>query len=812
MPSPELGDPEELLSAMVTSGAQDSLAWRELASIVRAAAQEDRSLDRDWLTAVDGTPTAVRQLAATLDELSRRDTQLNRRLGTWLRRHAPPSGSSVSDNSIGGTARINGPSIQAHEVRGGIHIHQPAQFRPPVPHQLPPVRAELVGRTADLEALERLRSGHHGQAQLLVVSGLAGVGKTTLVSRWLQQCAEDYPDGRLYADLGGHTGDVGLSVQPAEAYPGGHRSGPSWADPSDILEGFLRALGLSSVPTGTAQRVALWRSLTSGLRLAVMLDDAATAAQVRPLLLGAPGSLTVVTSRSNLTGLVVDGAALHRLGALTPDSAVELLSAGGGGTRVAQAPIAAREVVSLCACLPLAVCLAAAQLAFRPHWSISSLADSLAQGHGPLDSLRVDGEAVVRTALDSAYHLLPRDAAALYRRLGLLPADRYDLHILTAISGLRPDRTEMALNALMEANLLEETGPGRYRLHSLVRSHACRSGEAEEPPAERADTLRRFTDWCLRTATSAESILTPSHRTAARHYACPSVRPTPLDGPAEALTWFDEHRTGLMGAVRHSAQAGWHTTCWQLVDAMWPWFLRLRPAGAWIEAHRLALTAARRAGDRAGEGRMLTSGAIGLRDAGQYGEALSWFTEALELAAADKDMRQQAQALNGIGHVKLRAGRPDEAQQHFERALELRESLGYRRGAALSRIRLGETALANGDPARAAEHLALAHSTLEQEGERYEAARALALLGHVQTCHGSGEEGVQRLREALQMFRQPSAHSRHWQGRCLEWLGQSAQGQGDVVEARQCYEAARDLYKLLSPPDTQRLEDRLRQL
>ncbi len=810
MPTPELHGPEELLSAMVTSGAQDSLAWRELASIVRAAAQVDQSLDRDWLTAVDGAPSAVRQLAVALAETSKRDVDTQHRLGKWLQRHLPPPGSPTHSNSIGGTARIHGSSIQAHEVRGGIHIHQSAEHRQPVPRQLPPVRAELVGRAADLEALEQLRSDNRS-ARLLVVSGLAGVGKTALVSRWLQQCSEDYPDGQLYADLGGHRGHIGPSAQ-AEGSRGERWSDPGWADPSDILEGFLRALGLSSVPAGAAQRIALWRSMTSGLRLAVMLDDAATAAQVRPLLLGAPGSITVVTSRSHLTGLVVDGAAVHRLDALTPDSAVELLSAGGGGTRVAQAPVAAREVVSLCACLPLAVCLAAAQLAFRPHWSVSSLANSLAQGQGALDSLRIDGEAVVRTALDNAYHLLPADAAALYRRLGLLPADRYDFPMLTAISGLPTEGTEMALSALMEANLLEETGPGRYRLHSLVRSHACRSGKAEEPPAERTEILRRFIDWCLRTATSAESILTPSHHTDTRRYACPSVSPTPLDGPAEALAWFEEHRTGLMGAVRYSAQAEWHTTCWQLVDAMWPWFLRLRPSTAWIEAHRLALGAARRAGDRAGEGRMLTSGAIGLRDAGHYGEARAWFMEALELAVADGDTRQQAQALNGIGHVNLRANQLDEAQHYFERALALRESIGYRRGAALSRIRLGETALASGEPGRATEHLALALSVLKEEDERYEAARALALLGHAQIRRGSREQGVQRLREALQVFRQPSAHSRHWQGRCLEWLGQSAQEQGDRDEARQCYETARDLYKLLSPSDTQRLEDRLRQL
>ena len=147
-----------------------------------------------------------------------------------------------------------------------------------------------------------------------------------------------------------------------------------------------------------------------------------------------------------------------------------------------------------------------------------------------------------------------------------------------------------------------------------------RSGDLVDPGAHER-TLRRFVDWCLSTAASAESILTPSHRLPGYHLPAEGVPPTPLDGPEEALAWLDTHRNGLMGAVRHSAQAGWHSSCWRLTDLIWPLFLRLRPSEMWIEAHRLGLEAARRSGSRQGEGRMLTSGAIGLRSAGRYPEA-----------------------------------------------------------------------------------------------------------------------------------------------------------------------------------------------
>jgi tetratricopeptide (TPR) repeat protein len=244
---------------------------------------------------------------------------------------------------------------------------------------------------------------------------------------------------------------------------------------------------------------------------------------------------------------------------------------------------------------------------------------------------------------------------------------------------------------------------------------------------------------------------------------------------------------------------------------MWPLFLRLRPSEMWIEAHRLGLDAARRSGSRQGEGRMLTSGAIGLRNAGRYQEAAEWYRRALEMATADDDVRQQAQALSGLGHVGLLAHRLDDARDHFEHALRLRESIGYRRGAALSRRRLGETALAGDDLATAAEQLRRAGTELDALGETYEATRVLALLGHVLDRAGDGTGGIRLLRESLARFRAGDARSEHWEARCLEWLGQAAEARGDHAESIRHYTAARALYRRLSPEDAHRLDGRPRQ-
>ncbi|MFE9092905.1 ATP-binding protein [Streptomyces sp. NPDC007264] len=814
MPAFSSDGPEALLSAMAACDADpEAPAWRDLAHVVDIAARADPSVALLRPPHTAGGPHGAalrRELARRLDALASHDAATRQAVAEWLRRHPgptrTPSGppAAATSNAVSGNAVLHGPSVQARDVHGGIHFHPPSptpRSRLPVPRQLPPVTARFIDREADRQALDALRAQRPAHApQVLVVSGLAGVGKTTFATHWLYEHADGFPDGQLYADLGGRATDEG--------------GGP--VSPAAVLEAFLIALGASSVPAGIAQQSALWRSMTSGLRLAVLLDSAFTAAQVRPLLLSTPTGLTVVTSRSSLTGLRVDGASVHRLEGLPVESAVELLAVGGGA-RVEQEPAAAREVVTLCGRLPLAVALASAQLALRPHRSVSALADSLARGPGAVDALRIDGEAVMRTALDMSYDVLPDESRALYRRMGLLPADRHDLSLLTALAGDGEasrdtgHAADIAAHALVEANLLEETGPGTYRFHDLVQPHARRLGEELEDPGRHERTMRRFVDWCLSTAASAESILTPSHRLPGHDLPTGTVPPTPLDGPEEALAWLDSHRNGLMGAVRHAAQAGWHFSCWRLTDLMWPLFLRLRPSELWIEAHRLGLEAARRSGSRQGEGRMLTSGAIGLRNAGRYPEAADWYRQALEMATADGDVRQQAQAVSGLGHVSLLVHRLDEARGHFERALRLRESIGYRRGAALSRRRLGETALAGGDLATAAEQLRRAGAELDSLGETYEATRVLALLGHVLERGGDPDGGVERLQEALARFRTGGTRSEHWEARCLEWLGQAAASRGDHADSVRHYEAARDLFRRLSPEDAQRLDGRLRQ-
>ncbi|MEF9883911.1 tetratricopeptide repeat protein [Streptomyces sp. P9-A4] len=621
---------------------------------------------------------------------------------------------------------------------------------------------------------------------LIVVSGPAGIGKTTLVSRWLRSLSADFPDGQLYADLRGHSADE--PVRPAE-----------------VLGQFLRALGAGPPPTEPVELASLWRSLTADRRIAIMLDNSFTATQVRPLLLSGPGGLVVVTSRRRLTGLRMQGAGFHQLDALGPDAGVELLTRGIGADRVAGELSSVHRLVALCAGLPLAVCLASARLATRPRQSVGALADALARntGGGRLAALEVEGETSVRKALDASYAVLNSETARLYRTLGLLPVRHFDAMIAAASCGESLEWAERRLDELVEANLVEDVGPETCRFHDLLRIHAHDRAMEDDTSAAREEALRRFCDWSLHTATAAQERLTPAQFTLPRSYDYPPDLPLPFADDVAALGWLDSRRTQLLDAVRLAANSGWHDTSWMLVDALWPLFLRLRHYAEWIEAHEIGLKAARQAGNRTAERQMLNSGAIGLGAAGRTEEAVAWYRDSLRAAREAGDVRDEGQALLGLGACHVEAGRPAEAVTHLNRAISVWEGCGYPRGAALARTALGEIALRTGATDEAVDCFTRAHAALVAVNDPHDAARALVFLGRASVRAGAYAEGMARMNEALEVF--TGSGAAFWQARALEMLGVSAAEHGDATTAEDLLARARVLFETTSPADARRL-------
>ncbi|MGW0842502.1 ATP-binding protein [Streptomyces sp. NPDC002787] len=713
-----------------------------------------------------------------------------------------------SHNELGGG--VHGASVQAANVYGGIQVRMgdptAPQPRTAPPWQLPPA-VPLTARRVEIERLEhhRVSVSRRGHPVLAAVSGLGGVGKTALALSWLHGLRPEFPDGQLYADLGARS-----------------PSGP--ADPAEVLSGFLRGLGVPprQVPRGLDERAALYRSLTAERALVILLDDAATAAQVRPLLPGGP-SVTLVTGRRRMSGLALEGCYQMQLEPLGPEAAVELLAETLADDRVATQADDARALVGLCAGLPLAVRVAGARLAARPGRRITTMVRALAAEQGRLDALAIEGDHGVRAALDLSYRGLPASAARLYRLLGVHPGREFGSAVASAVlargpatggSGptLGPDDAERSLENLYDANLLIDAGEDRYRFHDLVRLHAVEKAEQDEPEAERAAAFRRIADHYLATATRAEKTVEPYHPLRERSYGPgPVVEGDPGSGPRAALDWLERELPQLMSVIRRARAAGAAEACWQLADAMGPLFIRRKHYDEWLSAYEEGLGAAREVGDTQAACRMLTSGGQGELGSGAYERALGMFEEAAGLFTSIGDLLGHARTLNYRGLAHQRLGRLDEAAALFARAAVELPRHGDERAGGLARLNAADIDLALGRPERAAEAAAVARAVLLAVDDPYNAARAATLLGRSALLRGELDEAEPLLSEALADLGAVGAEAE--MARALHLLADVAEGRGDRTLARErCRQALALATVANQPGQADELRERLRSL
>ncbi|MCZ1012228.1 hypothetical protein [Streptomyces lydicus] len=691
------------------------------------------------------------------------------------------------ENEISGSANLHGVIVQAGAVNGGIHHHATAPSPPPAPHQLPPVPRHFTDREESHQALTEARGEGF---RLAVISGIGGTGKTALASHWLR--GQTLRDGQLYADLRGPAGSV---------------------DTPTVLRRWLRALGVHQPPADGEELIGLWRSVTANRQLAILIDNAASADQVRPLRPAGGVSVTVVTSRRTLWELMIDGAVLHPLGPLPPAAAVELLSQLAGRDRVAAEPRAASRLAEACGYLPLALSLAGARLASHPHRRLTASLDALTR-HADTGPVRKDpARMAITTALDDSYEGLEAVGKRVWRHLGLLPTTDIDPDMTAAVCRLERAEASHLLETLADEHLLEPFAtdaarPVRYRLGATVRAHARALAEQEDDEAVRTSVERRLCEWMLTIATQAQQRLTPSQATLRMQIAdvASPPRDAVFDDDGGALAWLDSHQGNLFGVLQLAYMAEWDDLVWQLVDAYWPLFLRQHPYELWIKAHELGVAAARRIQNPAALRQMLNSGAIGLCSAELWQDAIAWYTESVQLAQEHGDVRDAGQALHGLGDCFLQSGEPLRAEQYARLAVTRWEECGYRRGVALATIVLGQIALAKGDPRTAGSHFRRAHTELLAVDDPFDASRALALLGHARVLDDVVERGLSELTTALRVLKERG--STLWQARTLEMLAGAYERRGDLEPARRCLQKGVELLAPIRPRDAQRLQQR----
>ncbi|MGH3328174.1 MAG: BTAD domain-containing putative transcriptional regulator [Streptomycetales bacterium] len=357
--------------------------------------------------------------------------------------------------------------------------------RPPLPAQLPPDVPDFTGRADILRRLGAFLPGAAGDGELaaarvVTISGTAGVGKTALAVHWAHTVREHFPDGQLYVSLRGAAADAPVT-------------------PGAALGQLLRALGAGThgLPADLDERANLYRSVVAGRVLLVILDDAASSVQVRPLLPGSPGCRVVVTSRTDLPGLaVLQGGRQITLGTLAPWDAVALVTGVLGDERSFAEPEAVAELARLCAGLPLALRSAAARLAARPHRSVAGFVESLAQGNR-LDQLSVDDDAqsAVRAAMTHSYRRLAPGAARLFRLLGVVSGRDFSVGGCAALLDAPAADAEHLLEQLAAAHLVEQHAPGWYHCHELLRLYAQERSLSDESQHEREASARRLRSW-----------------------------------------------------------------------------------------------------------------------------------------------------------------------------------------------------------------------------------------------------------------------------------------------------------------------------
>jgi len=651
-----------------------------------------------------------------------------------------------------------------------------------VPAQLPGDVDLFTGRAQELAELDSLLTAipthieatDAGSTAVVIsaVSGTAGVGKTALALRWAHRVRGEFPDGQLYVNLRGYDPDQPLSA-------------------ADVLARFLRALGVAGadIPLEVEERATTYRSLLDGRRTLIVLDNAATVEQVRPLLPGTPSALVVVTSRDALTGLVVrDGARRLDLDLLPPQDAVALLGALIG-ERVAAEPDAAATLAGQCARLPLALRIAAELAATRPTISLVRLVEELVDQQRRLELLDAGGDprTAVRAVFSWSYLHLPADARA-FRLLGLHPGPDFDPYATAALTHTNLEQAQHLLNLLSRAHLIQPTSTGRYGMHDLLRAYATHLADIEDPETERRAALTRLFDHYLATAAAAMDTLVPAEAHRRPRISAPATPSPPVAGLAAARAWLDAERATLATVSAHTASHGWPGYAIRLATTLYRY---LDIGGHYPDAlaiHTHALHAARDAGDRAGEAHVLTNLGAVYGWQGHYGRATDHHLQSLTLFRTSGDQAGEANALDNLGLVYGWLGHYGQAAEHHQQALTLFRTSGDQAGEANALTNLGLVHWTLGHYGQAAEHHQQALTLFREIGHRAGHATALDNLGAVHWRQGRYPQAAEHHQQALTLFRQIGHEA--GEAMALNGIGGTHRATGQLREARIQHTAA----------------------
>jgi tetratricopeptide (TPR) repeat protein/transcriptional regulator with XRE-family HTH domain len=642
---------------------------------------------------------------------------------------------------------------------------------------LPRDVASFTGRQRELTELMDAAAGTRGVVTIHAIGGMAGVGKTAFAVHAAHRLAGRFPGGQVFLPLHGHT------------------SGKQPVDPADALASLLLTIGVpaAQVPAGLEARTALWRDRASERRLLLVLDNAISTEQVRPLLPGSGDSLVLVTSRRHLSAL--DDAMPISLDTLAHEDAAMLLVRLTGRAELSPQDPGVTELVRLCGHLPLAIGMMARQLRHHPAWTASGRAAELAAAADRLEVMATENLSVA-AAFDLSYADLTEDQQRLFRRLGLDPGTDIDSYAAAALDGTGVAAARRGLEDLYDQCLLTEPDPGRYRLHDLIREHARALAGRVDTDDDRERATTRLLDYYQHTAARASALLArpAQHATAAADAdgAVPAAAPNLADSE-QALAWARAERASLLACLDLATRSGLHARVTALTAGL---SAVLQRDGPWPEAitrHATAVTAARFLGDRFGEASALNDLGTVRRLTGDYPAATEALEQALGIYRDLGDRLGQARALNTLGTVRQLTGDYPAAAEGLEQALGIYRDLGDRLGQAIVLDNVGSVLLLTGDCSAATQVLEQALGIYRDLGDRLGEANALNTLGSVLRLTGEYQAATVALSQALGIWRETD--SRLGEANALNALADVLRHRGDYPAATVALEQALGIYR-----------------